>query len=73
MQAPLEHQLWEVLKQHAKGLTVSEITGHLDGDFSDSKVWLISYIMALAIVVLISTTFKLHVHGVTGACKQDDM
>ena len=50
LQASVEHQLWDLLKQHAKGLTVSEITSHLEGDFEDSKVWSTCYCMPHAIV-----------------------
>ena len=41
MKASLEHQLWEVLKHHAKGLTVPEVEKSLDGGSDSSKVPLV--------------------------------
>ncbi|KAL3143066.1 hypothetical protein ABBQ38_003341 [Trebouxia sp. C0009 RCD-2024] len=38
LKASLEHQLWEVLKHHAKGLMVPEIEKSLDGGSDTSKI-----------------------------------
>ena len=38
LSASVQHQLWETLKHHPKGLTVSEITKELGKQSEDSKV-----------------------------------
>ena len=38
LSASIQHQLWEVLKSHPKGITVSEITKELGSGFEDKEV-----------------------------------
>jgi len=39
LSASVQHQLWETLKHHPKGLTVPEITKELGKQSEDSKVY----------------------------------
>lgn len=38
LSASIQHQLWEVLKSHPKGITVSEITKELGSESEDKEV-----------------------------------